>query len=142
MSRPHPLCEGPRASRRSAPCRLPPAAAVPLPGGRTTAPPRPSPALLRLPRMTSPRAEPMRRWAWGRAGAAAAAPAAASPPARRSARGRRISPRRGRQGRGWRRARPRPPALPGSSRASTSSTMGCGCRPSAGGRWRRSPISR
>lgn len=41
----------------------------------------------------------------------------------------------------WRRARPRRPAPRASSRASTSSSTACGCRPSAAGRWRRSPTS-
>jgi len=41
----------------------------------------------------------------------------------------------------WPRARRTRRARPSSSTANTSSTMACGCRPSAGGRWRRSPTS-
>lgn len=43
--------------------------------------------------------------------------------------------------RGWPRARQTRRARPSSSRANTSSSTECGCRPSAGGRWRRSPTS-
>lgn len=41
----------------------------------------------------------------------------------------------------WPRARQTRRARPSSSRASTSNLTECGCRPSAGGRWRRSPTS-
>lgn len=44
--------------------------------------------------------------------------------------------------RGWPRARQTRRARRLSLRANTSSLMECGCRPSAGGRWRRSPTSR
>lgn len=43
--------------------------------------------------------------------------------------------------RGWPRARQTRRARRLSLRANTSSLMECGCRPSAGGRWRRSPTS-
>lgn len=43
--------------------------------------------------------------------------------------------------RGWPRARQTRRARRSSSRANTSSSTECGCRPSAEGRWRRSPTS-
>lgn len=43
--------------------------------------------------------------------------------------------------RGWPRARQTRQARPSSLRANTLNSMECGCRPSAGGRWRRSPTS-